>query len=374
MKAQSPFDQKWYYFVDKCLPFGHSMSCAIFQKISDGIAAIVEHITKALNINYLDDFFFAAILRYYCNQQLDTFLTVCKSICFPVSLDKTFWATDRLTFLGLLIDTYLQRVCIPREKIAKLVEIIETVLNKKSKKVTSNQLQVICGHLNFVCTAVVPGRAFTRRLYMLTKGLTHPNHHRHMTKDMRLDLEMWLKFLQSPEAYSRPFLDFTVTTTAREIDFYTDASRNPHLGVGGICQESWFIKRWDSDFILRYNPSIAYLELYGVTVGILNWLSRFQNQRIVLFCDNLSVVHMINTNTSSCPQCLKLVRVIVMESMLQNCRVFAKHVSTKANYLADCLSRLKLVSFLKRGRGRFEKHPTPIPDQLWPMTRLWLGV
>ena len=30
MKAQSPVDQKWYYFIDKCMPFGASISCAHF--------------------------------------------------------------------------------------------------------------------------------------------------------------------------------------------------------------------------------------------------------------------------------------------------------------------------------------------------------
>ena len=28
MKAQNPIDNKWYYFVDKCMPFGASISCA----------------------------------------------------------------------------------------------------------------------------------------------------------------------------------------------------------------------------------------------------------------------------------------------------------------------------------------------------------
>ena len=37
LKAQSPLDQKIYYFVDKCMPFGASISCAAFQKVSDAI-------------------------------------------------------------------------------------------------------------------------------------------------------------------------------------------------------------------------------------------------------------------------------------------------------------------------------------------------
>ena len=44
MKARNPEDaeKKWKYFVDKCLPFGASISCAIFQAFSDAIAFIMK--------------------------------------------------------------------------------------------------------------------------------------------------------------------------------------------------------------------------------------------------------------------------------------------------------------------------------------------
>ena len=38
MKAEHPTTGQICYFVDKCLPFGSSISCAIFQAISDAIA------------------------------------------------------------------------------------------------------------------------------------------------------------------------------------------------------------------------------------------------------------------------------------------------------------------------------------------------
>ena len=32
MKTTNPKDGKTYFFVDKCMPFGSSISCAIFQR------------------------------------------------------------------------------------------------------------------------------------------------------------------------------------------------------------------------------------------------------------------------------------------------------------------------------------------------------
>ena len=117
MKAQSPLDQRIYYFVDKCMPFGASISCANFQRVSNAISHIVTYRTGNANVNYLDDFFFAALLKLLCNNEVKAFLQVCSEIGFPVSLEKTVWASTCMTFLGLLIDTQRRLILIPLEKI-----------------------------------------------------------------------------------------------------------------------------------------------------------------------------------------------------------------------------------------------------------------
>ena len=136
MKAVSPIDMKTYYFVDKCLPFGASISCSHFQRFSNAVRHIVQWRTNKDLVNYLDDFFFVALMKLLCNNQIQEFLNVCNRIAFPVSLEKTFWGTTKLVFLGLLIDTINQCVCIPVEKVEKAVNLIRSVLEKDSKKVT----------------------------------------------------------------------------------------------------------------------------------------------------------------------------------------------------------------------------------------------
>ena len=143
MKAVSPIDKKTYFFVDKCLPFGASISCSHFQRFSNAAAHIVMWRTQKNLVNYMDDFFFAALRKLICNSQVTEFLRVCNEINFPVSLEKTFWGTTQLSLLGLLIDTVKQCVCIPVEKISKAVILIESILSKKSGKITLNQLQKV---------------------------------------------------------------------------------------------------------------------------------------------------------------------------------------------------------------------------------------
>ena len=115
MMAISPLDGKPYYFVDKCLLFGASISCSHFQAFSDAIAHILKVRTGKDNVNYLDDFMFIALLRAMCEAQLDIFLKICAQINFPVSVEKTVGACSLMTFLGFLIDARCQLVMIPSD-------------------------------------------------------------------------------------------------------------------------------------------------------------------------------------------------------------------------------------------------------------------
>ena len=343
-------DGKTYFFVDKCLPFRASISCALFQAFSNAVAHIVRFKTKKDLVNHLDDYLFVAMLKCWCDQQLQIFLDICESISFPVSAEKTLWGTSIIVFLGLLINSQEQIIAIPAHKIDKAFKLIRNVLESKSKKITLKQLQKICGFLNFLCRAVVPGRAFTRRLYMYTKsqqGKLKAHHHIKINHEMREDLNMWIKFLQHPTAYCRPFLDFSQGyLEADTIQMYSDASRNFSLGFGGICEDCWMFGQWpQGEFMKETNPSIEYLELYTVLATVLNWIHRFKNSRVVLFCDNQSVVSMINNSTSSCKNCLALIRILILHSLTVNVRVFAQHLTSKANKNADLLSRLKIAEF-----------------------------
>ena len=166
MKAKNLTNGKTYFFIDKCLPFGASISCAHFQAVSNGIAHIVQVKIERRVINYLDDFLFVAALKIWCDGQMKIFMEICESIRFPVSIEKTFWSETKMVFLGLLIDGENRMVCLPKEKIMKAIELIEEVLN--CKKTTVHRIQQICGFLNFLGRGVIPGRAFTRRLYSIS--------------------------------------------------------------------------------------------------------------------------------------------------------------------------------------------------------------
>ena len=214
ISCRNPDDLKMYHFFDKCLPFGHLISCNLFQHFSNSIAHVMKFCTHKDVVNFLDDYLFTSLFKHLCDQQVNLFIQICGFIGLPVNLDKTVWGTTRLVFLGLLIDTNMQMVFVPIEKIDKAKSMINAILNNKKHKATLLQMQQICGFLNFLGKCVIPGRAFTRRLYTLTttlEGKLKPHHHLTVNTEFRWDLCMWKQFLDNPTVYCRPFMHYVGT-------------------------------------------------------------------------------------------------------------------------------------------------------------------
>ena len=142
MAAEEPLTGKTYFFVDKCLLFRHSISCALFQRFSDGLAHITKHvITVNLKVqnppltNYLDDFLFVASRKALGDAMLRTFLDLCQDLGIPVSEEKTEWANTLIIFLGILLDGMNLVLAVPEEKRIRALNSLELFQHKKKATV-----------------------------------------------------------------------------------------------------------------------------------------------------------------------------------------------------------------------------------------------
>ena len=151
------------------MPFGASISCTVFQEISNTIHVVIifrlnrrRTGSKAVT-NYLDDFLFIACFKSTCNEMVICFMTLCSEINMPLSDEKTEWADTFIVFLGILLDGIRKLLIIPEEKRIKAIIAIQNLLMKS--KATVKEIQCLTGLLNFLTKAIIPGRAFTRRLY-----------------------------------------------------------------------------------------------------------------------------------------------------------------------------------------------------------------
>ena len=385
MCAYHPVTKQKFYFVDKCLPFGSSKSCAIFQSFSDALKHITDYkislvITRPPAItNYLDDFLFISLCIKLCNQALDIFLSVCKTVNCPISDEKTERPTEIIIFLGTLLNGRSHTLSIPQEKIEKTLGYLRSAVTKK--KATIKFIQRLTGLLNFLHRAIVPGRAFTRGMYDRIKlhdnkgRILQSHHHITLTHDFTQDCWVWIKFLNNTQdtRICRPFVDFQTNRASNDLFFFSDASKAVELGMGAIFNYNWSCAQWPAKFIKEKDPSIEFLELFALAAGLFTWKESHQlkNARINIYCDNQAVMYMVNSSASSCPQCRKLIRLIACLGINNNVRITVKFVRSQDNILADSLSRLDHRRFWANAPKGTSLVPDEIPEFLWPPEKIW---
>ena len=73
-------------------------------------------------------------------------------------------------------------------------------------------------------------------------------HHMKVDGELRADVNLWINFLQDDTMLCRPFVDFSETLHADELDFFfTDAAKSVKLGFG-----YYFIRRWTHEVLGQF--------------------------------------------------------------------------------------------------------------------------
>jgi hypothetical protein len=105
--------------------------------------------------------------------------------------------------------------------------------------------------------------------------------------------------------------------------------------------------------------SIAWRELFAVVVACRIWGDHFTGRRLMFFCDNQSVVAIVNSGTSKCPQVMCLVRSLFYIAVKFNFDIKLVHVPGIDNRAADMLSRDSVNNFLSEFGDSYVNEPTP---------------
>ena len=230
------FTFEGYFYFDKALPFGASISCITFERFARFLEFSVKlNLTSAKLLHYLDDFLGGDISEVACSNALQIFRNTMSELGVPLAEEKTEGPTNILTFLGLQLDTTRMQVRIPDNKVQEVVQKIDEVLS--NKKTTLKKMQSLIGSLNFCCRAIVIGRPFIRRLIDSICGLTKPFHHIRIKKDIRLDLIMWLKFLKQFNGISVFHDRFWVSN--EDFQLFSDSAGGENLAFGLYFQGHW---------------------------------------------------------------------------------------------------------------------------------------
>jgi hypothetical protein len=345
------FQLEGFYF-NKCLPMGLSSSCLTFEKFSTSLEFIIRKLCPSARVHHLiDDFLFIAPSKEECQSTLETFQNLCGSLRVPLAPEKTVGPSQKLTFLGITLDTINSCASLPEDKVIKSLSYIDCLLSKRSA--TLRELQQVIGLLNFACQVVVPGRAFLRRTIDLTVGLKQQHYHRRLSEGARSDLQLWKKFIMDFNGQWFFLEDFWCRSD--KLHFYTDAAQG--VGFGAVFGSKYFYGEWPEGW-KSYN--IVTLELFPIVLAVMVWGPQLFRKCILFHTDNQALVQIINKQTSKDKATMHLVRNLVSLCLKHNLHFKAVHIPGYQNILADSLSRLQIQKFRLLAPWA-APHPTPIP-------------
>lgn len=215
------------FYVDKCLPMGCSISCAMFEVFSSFLEWVVREVSGLESmIHYLDDFLcIGPPSSSVCAILLSTLQHTAERFGVPLAADKTEGPTTEISFLGIVIDSMAMECRLPQGKLLDLQTEIRQVHGMK--KIQLRDLQSLLGKLNFACRVIPMDRVFCRWLSAATAGVKAPAHFIRLTKDHREDLKVWYQFLSE---YNGRSVWMSGPVSNFDVELVTDAAESTGVG------------------------------------------------------------------------------------------------------------------------------------------------
>ncbi len=343
-------------FVDPMLPFGLRSAPKIFNAVADALQWHLAQAGVEVLFHYLDDFIMVAPPEsHLCHAWLQILIQECARLGVPIAAHKTEGPSTVVVFLGITIDTAKGELRLPEDKLSRLQDLLEEW--KSRKCCTRKELESLIGLLNHAFKVIRAGRSFLRRMIDLLHSVHRPPASRipiRLSQSFRADLAWWVEFLSGWNGIS--FLN--PPSSLAKIHLYTDASGS--WGCAAWCGENWLQVRWDSR---ADSLSIAEKELLPIILAGHAWGATWRDCQVVCHCDNQSVVADLKSRSTKHKGMMHLLRIVVFAEASFRCSLFPSYIDTKANHLADSLSRNNACYFLSKVPS-VSPHPSPVSPQL----------
>lgn len=343
------------YYYDTTLPMGSSSSCQLFELFSTALHHIVQFFMPHCHlIHYIDDFFFMAKNKLLCDIGIQIFKDICNDIGVPLAPGKTTSPSLSTSFLGIQLDTACMCAKLPEDKLIHYTEEVKVVIKKRS--ITKHSLQSLIGKLSFA-SSVVPARAFLRRMITFMSRATHPHHYITINKTLKSDLLTWLTFLENYNGIT--YFRALGSVNSDTLYMGSDASK---MGFGCTFLKHWIQGKYSG---IWREKDITTLELYPIYLMMALFGRLIKNSNIIFYCDNMAIVHIINSQSTKHPFMMSIVRSLVLILVEHNINLTCRHIPGKINHICDRLSRFQdAVPLLKE--QSMSLTPTEIPTYLLP--------
>lgn len=319
---------KLYAF--QCLPFGISSAPRVFTKI---MKVVFSHI-RSLGISsffYIDDSLLQAIDYEESLLHTQTVKEFIESLGFSINLKKSsFIPSQRIVFLGYIIDTVLFKVFLPEEKIEKILDLSNKILKKD--KITIRSLAQLIGLYASSYHAILLAHLNHRYLDIdKTNALKQSNNNYNsklvLSYQSKSEITWWINNIIKENG-----VEIRQVTPYQFLE--TDASLS---GWGAIYNGISTQGRWN---FIEQHKHINFLELKAIYFGLKALCCQLENIHICIKTDSSTAVSYINNQGGPICPLLDLTKSIWNWCREKNIFLSAVHIAGKLNTAPDNLSRI----------------------------------
>ena len=342
-------------YIDTCLPFGLRSAPKLFTIVAEFLAWIAQQNNVSFLIHYLDDFLtIGPPLSSACQHNLDTIIRICNYLGVPLALEKVEGPSTSLPFLGIVLDTIKMEARLPEDKLCKLREEVSQWVGRT--RAQKREILSLVGSLQHATKVVRCGRAFVSRMYATAAKLRELHFHTKLNVAFRSDLCWWHTFLTDWNGYS--LLRWDDSIWAHNHLIQTDASGA--WGCGAFWNGQWFQWRWPPEWAQHH---IMVKELVPIVLSCTVWGRELAGNRVLVECDNSSVVIAVNKHYARDQTAMHLLRSLWFFVAHFDIDLKCKHIAGVDNSTADHLSRDNLHLFFHL-HPQVTREPTPLPPSL----------
>ena len=322
------------YMYDTRLPFGARFSPGHFHRLTQAVRRSMERRGYQV-VAFLDDFLIIHDTKDGCMEALNYLITLLRRLGFAIAWDKTLGPSQRLTFLGLQIDSVAYSLSLPEDKVSNLYDLLFSFLHRS--RASCRQLQQLAGKLSWAAHVVNGGRIYLQRVLDHLRPLQKPNHKTRLSPQFKLDIRWWLQFLPvfNCKSLAKPLMPVT--------ELYTDACNE---GAGMVTPVDWLYVNWALDYPQIASEHINVKETMAIVLAAYKLGPTWRDRLVIVHTDNVTAQTAINKGICNNLTLRPHLRELFWLSNVYNFHLKAVYIPGCLNYIADSLSRIHVKSHL----------------------------
>ena len=279
---------------------------------------------------YLDDLVLLSPNREKADRDYHFARRLFSDLGLPEAIGKTQPPSQRVRWLGVMIDAKQMAISMPEDKIKDVISKVDSMAMRRSTSKT--HLQSLIGLILHVSKCVRPARLFVGRLLETLRSMK--GRFCNVDAHMRADLRWFQEFLSEWNGVSL----IPELSPSREI--LVDACPS---GIGGTDGQSIYA----GQVAPQDDPAanITELEAANVVVALHTFIGNSdKGSHVRVWCDNAAAVQVLTTGRGRNKVILECARAVWMLQAVLDVRLTFEHIPGVHNVLADALSRTHLAT------------------------------